>query len=47
MTRADMMPEDVPAPGADERDVIDPTRPATEYQLGHDDIARDTRDRHG
>lgn len=44
-TRADVQPEDVPDPGADERGVIDPTRPAAEFQLGHDDVSRDPRDR--
>ena len=47
MTRADTPPEDVPAPGADARDVIDPTRPPTEYQLGHDEISREPNDRQG
>ncbi|KAB7746192.1 dipeptide ABC transporter ATP-binding protein [Nostocoides sp. F2B08] len=38
-------PEDVPAPGVDERGVIDPTRPAADYQIGHDDVAPEPRDR--
>jgi oligopeptide transport system ATP-binding protein len=41
---ADMGPEDVPDPGADERETIDPTRPAADYQRGRDDILRDARD---
>ncbi|MGA8047094.1 MAG: dipeptide ABC transporter ATP-binding protein [Dermatophilaceae bacterium] len=44
-TRADVQPEDLPDRGADERGVIDPTRPAADYQLGHDDVAGDPRDR--
>ena len=41
---ADVTPGDVPEPGADERQVIDPTRPPVDYQRGSDDVIRDARD---
>ena len=36
--------EPKPAPGADEREVIDPSRPATDYQTSSDDVVREARD---
>ena len=36
--------EPPPAPGVDDREVIDPTRPATDYQTSSDDVVRDARE---
>ena len=38
--------EAMPAPGADERDELEPTRPAVEYQTSSDEAVRDVRERH-
>jgi oligopeptide transport system ATP-binding protein len=42
---ATLADEDTPASGADDRQVVDPARPALDYQTGSDDAVRDARER--
>jgi oligopeptide transport system ATP-binding protein len=36
--------DELPAPGADDREVLDPARPAIDYQVASDDVMREERD---